>query len=109
MTFATDFDDMLPQVVTVKTVTGRNGDGSANFSTATSTYQARVVNANKQTRDDKGNVVQAAYVAWIASTSVLSPRSRYALPDGSTPPVLNIAVYPDESGNYYNKVTFGHG
>lgn len=107
--FASDFDDMLPQTVTVRTLASRNGDGSPAYSTAASTHQARVVNVNRQTRDEKGNVVQAGYVAWVASTGVLSANSRITLPDGSSPPVLNVAVYPNENGNYYNKILFGHG
>ena len=73
-----------------------------------STYQARVVNANKQSRDLQGNVVQAAYIAYIASTSALSARGQFTLPDGTTPPVLNVTVWPDENGNYAQRVMFGY-
>ena len=105
---AIDFADVLTQTVAVRNPTTKNGDGSQNFSTASVSYNARVVNANKQTRDLQGDIVQAAYVAWIASTGVLSPQARYQLPDGTTPPVLNLNVYPDENGNYFNRITFGN-
>lgn len=106
-TFSVDFDDMLAQTVTYKPFSSRTAGGTVTFGSA-STYQARVVNGNKQTRDLQGNVVQAAYEVWIASTGVLSPRGQYTLPDGTTPPVLNVSVYPDENGNFHNKIYFGY-
>lgn len=107
MSFASDFDDMLSQTITYKPFSSRTAGGTNTFGSA-STYQARVVNVNKQSRDLQGNVVQAAYEVWVASTSVLSARGQFTLPDGTSPPVLNLSVYPDENGNYHNKIFFGY-
>ena len=107
MTALADFDDMLAQSIVYKPFSSRTAGGTATFGTA-STYQARVVNTNKQTRDLQGNVVQASYIAYVASTSVLSARGLFTLPDGTTPPVLNVTVWPDENGNYAQRVMFGY-
>ena len=52
MTALADFDDMLAQSIVYKPFSSRTAGGTATFGTA-STYQARVVNTNKQTRDLK--------------------------------------------------------
>lgn len=99
--------DLMPHTVTVNTASTKRSDGSQAYSTAATSYTARVVNVRRHQRDGRGNVAMAAYDVWIDSTSVLSPQSKYTLPDGSTPPVLAVSCYPDQSGNYHNKVTFG--
>ena len=109
MGFSSDFDDVMTQTVTVKTLASRNSDGSAAYSTATSTFAARVVNTNRQIRDASGNVVMGQYDVWIASTGTIAANSKITLPDGTAPPILLVHAYPDENGSHYhNKVTFGY-
>lgn len=101
------FDDMLTQSITVNVASTKKADGSQAFSTAASTYQARVKNVKRAVRDGQGQVQEAKYEVWVSSTSILSAASKFTLPDGATPPVLDLSVYPDERGNYHNKILFG--
>lgn len=108
MGFASDFADVLKQTVTVSTSNGRGTDGAATFSTSATTYAARVVNAHRQIRDLTGNVVMSQFDVWIASTGTIAPDSKVVLPDGTSPPLLVVAAYPDENGaHFHNKLTFG--
>jgi hypothetical protein len=101
------FRPLLTQTVTVNTLASKGTDGAPTYSTSASTYSARVLNVNKQIRDAVGNVQIAAYEVWIDSTGVLSPQSKYTLPDGTTPPVLHVIAPPDEVGTHHVKVLFG--
>ena len=107
MSLEYEFRDLMPQSVIVKTRTGRGTDGAPTFSTAASTYRARVVNVNTEMRDQAGVVKVARYEVWVHSTGILAVDSRYQLPDGATPPVLSIDIFPDDGGNHHSRVRFG--
>lgn len=107
MSLESDFRDLCAQSVTVRTRSGRNSDGSDTFSTAASTYRARVVGSKKWVRDSLGNVVQASQEVWILSTGTIAQDSRITLPDGTSPPVLQIATFPDGDGTHHNRVVCG--
>lgn len=106
MSLEADFQTMCVQTVNVKTRTGRNGDGSDTFSTAGSTYRARVANTKKWVRNSEGVAIQASYMAWILSTGIIAADSKITLPDGSTPPILAISSFPDDSGAHHVEVLF---
>lgn len=101
------FRNMLVQTITVSTVATLGVGGAPTFSTAQTSYRARVVNVNKFVHDMRGQGASVAYEVWVDSTGILSPGSKYTLPDGATPPVVRIDVYPDQRGNYHNKIMFG--
>lgn len=102
-----DFRDIMPHSVTVNALASKGADGAPVYSTSGSTYRARVKNIHRQVRDGRGNVVMAAFEVWLASTSILSAQSKYTLPSGQTPPVLSLAVIPDEDGHHHCKLLFG--
>lgn len=112
MGFETDFRDLMPHTIKVRTRSSRNSDGSDVFSNTTSSYRGRVVWQSEQVRDRVGNVVMSAGHCWIHSTSALAADSRYQLPSGTggstTPPVISVETYPDNSGTHHNKVIFGY-
>lgn len=104
---STEFRELMPSTITVSTVATLGVGGAPTFSTSASTYRARVVNTNRQVFDSRGQVQTAAYEAWIASTGILSVTSKFTLPDGATPPVLRVDVFPDPDGHHHNRVFFG--
>lgn len=107
---STDFREMLPHTVSVSTVATLGVGGAPAFSTVSSSYRARVVNINRQVYDSRGQVQMALYEAWIASTGVLAVSSKYTLPDGATPPVIHLEVFPDDDGYHNTHILFGrHG
>ncbi len=108
MSFEPDFLQMMGQTITVSTRSSLSADGHASYSSDPVDYPARIVTSNKQVRDQRGNVVRSSHVAWIASTETLVAESKYELPDGSSPPVLLVESYPDETGTHHHKVTFGY-
>lgn len=103
------FLQLLPHTVTVSTAATLGVGGAVTYSTSPTSYRARVVNTNKIVHDGRGEGVAVAYEVWIASTSILSPTSKYTLPDGATPPVVRIGFYPDGDGYHHCKILFGRG
>lgn len=109
MSFEKDFRQLLTQTLTVSTVATLGVGGAVTYSTSASTYRCRVVNVNKYMFDTRGQRAAVAYEAWIASTSILSPASKYTLPDGATPPVVSVDTFPDPDGHHHVRVRFGRG
>jgi hypothetical protein len=92
----------------VSTVASVGVGGAPTFSTSQTSYRARVVNTNKFVHDSRGQSAVVAYEAWLSSTSLLSPASKYTLPDGSTPPVVSVDAFPDERGaSHHVRIRFG--
>lgn len=82
--------------------------GRPSWSTAApTTYTARWVRQPSVVSQNDGSVIEVESYAWIKSTVMLSPRARYTLPDGSTPPVVAVEGYPDQDGLHHVKVVFG--
>ena len=107
MSWDRGFLQMLPHTITVSTVASLSVGGAPVFSTSATSYRARVVNTNKFVHDSRGEGAAVAYEAWIASTGILARDSKYTLPDGSTPPVVRVDVFPDEQGHHHVRVQFG--
>ena len=107
MSFESDFLSMMPHTITVRARASRNSDGSDTFSTSASSLTARVVTTRKWVRNSEGVAVQASQEAWVASTGTLAVDSRYTLPDGTSPPVLAVESFPDESGTHHGHLLFG--
>ena len=98
---------LMTQTITVSTLATVSVGGAPTFSTAASTYQARVVNTNRVVSDGRGGGAAVAYEAWLSSTSILAPTSKYTLPDGTTPPVVRLDVFPDDKGHHHVRIMFG--
>lgn len=102
-----DWEDMMPQVVTYEAPASRNEYGAITFAAAVS-YRARVV--YKQTRivnRINGQDSIATGQVWLAGAIRPSIDARITLPDGSTPIILNWEMFPDEEGDHHTKLYFG--
>lgn len=106
--FSSGLLDLMPDQVTVQTLTGvsTDGYGTETYSTGT-TYSARVVRKQTLVRTFEGTEELATTVVWLQSTSTYSPTDRFTLPDGSTPVLMATEAYPDEVGLDHVKLMFG--
>lgn len=87
--------------------TGKSLYGEVEWSTAGTSYTARVVKRFGVNRNRDGESVGEVATAWIASTGQLHPEDKYELDDGSTPSVLVMEHFPDQDGIHHVKVMFG--
>jgi len=107
MSWSTEFESMLPQTITVKSLTGLSTDGygTATFGSAT-TYKARIVREQTLVRTLEGTEEMADTTVWIASTSTFAASSLITLPGSLTPPLKSLDAYPDEDGIHHLKAHF---
>lgn len=109
MPFESDFLELMNDTVVVSHRSAHSNYGVQTFSTLSSTYRARVVEAVGEHRDALGQNVKVTAIAWIASTgdNTIRDDDKVTLPNGTSPPILRISAYPDEVGLHHYKVLFG--
>lgn len=111
MSFEREFYDLMPATVTVAQLASRTVTGTPTYSTAASTYRARIVQQQHQIRDMQGNTIEAAAILWIASTGTINATDRILMPAGSgstAPPILAVESFPDEDGTHHYKLHLGY-
>lgn len=103
---------LLDQTVTRKTATGIGLRGNTTYSTATTTYAARVEGHQHVVIDVAGKEVVAKTVVYVGTTTTggtpaFTVRDQITLPDGTTPVILSIDTVRDESGVHHQAVHCG--
>lgn len=107
MSFENEFKDLMTHSIVRRAFTGRNSYGKPTYSTSGSTYTARVVNKQKLVRTTAGIEQISTVTAYVASTGSFDPEDKVTLPDGTSPSILAINNYPDDSGIHHNVIYFG--
>lgn len=102
-----DFLGLMPDSVSYRQVSSRDGEGNPTYGTAT-TYRARVVykeirTANQATGQDQ---IGAGEV-WFAGVFYPNVDDELTLPDGTKPNIINWAVFTDQLGPHHTRVIFG--
>jgi len=109
MAYTDDLLALMPDTVTHAAWTGMSTDGYATltYSTAETSYRARVVTEQRMVRSFDGEEELATTTVWVASTSTFSAVDQFTLPDGGTPVLLSIETFRDEYGVTHSKLGFG--
>ena len=109
MTWSTALDSLLTQTVSVAGFEGVSTDGymTAQYATQATTYQARIVDKMTLVRTFEGTEELATTVAWVRSTSTFGPADQVTLPDGSSPVLMAVESFPDETGHHHSKLYLG--
>ena len=103
------FLTMMPSTVTISGRTAHSNHGVPTYSTGTS-YRARVVNKPKFIRQDANHTIAIQTEVWLASTGgTITVDDRITLPDGSTPPILQVERFGDSQGEHHVKLMLGGG
>jgi hypothetical protein len=101
MTARQDFGDMMPHVVLIAPKSGADRFNQPLYGTAVS-HKALVVDQTQMVRDHNGETVVSNTVVYLDGPCKpeLTPTSKFTLPSGKDFPILTIAQYPDEHGDY---------
>jgi len=107
VSWSTKFEALMPDTVTVSTLSGLSTDGygTATFGSAT-TYKARVVREQTLVRTLQGTEEMADTTVYIASTSTFAASALITLPGSLTPPLLALEAFPDKDGIHHLKARF---
>lgn len=107
MVFTDPLLALMSTSVTHQAWAGMSTDGYVTDTFGTGTvYQARVVSGQRLVRTFDGSEDVAATTVWVASTSTFSALDRWTLPDGTSPPLLSIETFRDETGVTHTKLGF---
>lgn len=111
MTLATEFDDMCHDTIVVtpplnaaSSTANATAYGVSLHSTASSTYECRIVGKPKNVISKDGDAVVSMAQIIVMADVKIDPRSSIVLSSvangcSSTPPIINVTYYPDaESG-----------
>ena len=109
MSFETAFLTMMDSTIKVSTRTAHDNYGKPTFTGSTVSYRARIVERPGFVRGPEMEEIAYRHICWVRSTGSVSitVSDRVTLPDGSTPPVVGIEVYPDDDGRHHRKVLLG--
>lgn len=107
-----DFETIMRQSITIEEALSYDKFGARTYGTAIQ-YDCRIVEKLERVVDFDGRDTSATTVIWalphpISGIPDIGPDSRVVLPDGTSPPVLYFAVYPDENGeDHHFKIALG--
>ena len=109
MSFSTAFLSMMTSTLKISTRSGHDNYGKATFAATTTNFRARIVEKPGYLRLADSEEIAYRHIAWVRSTGATSitASDRVTLPDGSTPPVVAVEVFPDDDGRHHRKVYFG--
>lgn len=94
--------DMMNETITVKTLASVNNYGEETH-TGTTTYSAYIDRSPSITRDGQGREVVASATLYVASETI-SVTDQIVMPNGTTPPIVNVSTYYDEDGDIHHQV-----
>lgn len=101
--------DMMADTVTVYPLTGRASDGKPTYSATGVSYPAYVNMKNHLVVDRQGRTVTARGYAILGTTTVIGIEDKVVLPaeyTPTTPPLIDVNVQTDKSGNHHVKLVF---
>lgn len=101
-----DWRDMFPDTVTYAEFVDRTDYGKPNYGTPVS-YSARIVRRPRFVRKADGSEVVSSVTVWLAAFVDAGAQDQITLPDGTTPEVLTVEKYTDESGDHHTKISLG--
>ena len=102
-----DWSDLMNQTVSHAEFAGRSEYGVPTYGSSVE-YSARVVYKQKFIRKADGSEVLSQGQVWLQSNVVATVEDEITLPDGSTPPILAIERFSDETTDFHHtKIYFG--
>lgn len=110
MAWDTALEELMVDTVTIAPFSSMNDAGGYTYGTGVS-YVARVVRKNTRVLDFSGRETVSATTVYVAPKAgalpLLDPRAKITLPDGTTPNIMSVAIYPDEDGPHHAVVYCG--
>lgn len=108
MAYDSDFNELLADGVSIKSLTSISTDGYGTpvYGTA-STYKARHVRKQTLIRTFAGTEELAQSEVWIASTSTFAPDVEITVNGSTLGPLMALSSFPDEDGIHHVKAFFG--
>lgn len=101
-----EFLDMMPRSVSIQPYTGQNGDGEPTHG-AVADYRARVEGRIRYITTVDGSDRVPVRRVYVAATGGITVKDKITLPDGTSPPIVAVAIVDDEAGPHHIVVETG--
>ena len=103
MAWTTQLDSLVQQSVVAFTLSGIDGYGDPSYSTAGTTYPARITWQPHRVTDYAGNDRVAYATLIVATTDDIPVTTKLVLPNGESPSILSIRQVPwiDGTDHHY--------
>ena len=100
--------DLMPDTLKVNALVGSDtgGYGIPAYSSSTQSYRCRVVEKQSLVTTFEGTEQVARTVVWVKSTTTFGPWDKVTLPDGTSPQLLAVEDYRDETGHHHQVLRF---
>ena len=108
MGWSTEFESLMPDGVSTRTLASVSTDGYGTPVMATgSTFKARFVRKQQLVRTFAGTEELSQSQLWIASTSTFAASVEFVVNGSTVGPLMSLEAYPDEDGVHHSKAFFG--
>lgn len=101
-----DWKDMFPHEITHYEFADRDNYGAAVYATP-ATYKARIIRKPTRVRDIDGHEVVARGKVWLLGKPLVTTQDKIELPDGTSPPIIQVETFPDQSDDHHTCLYFG--
>lgn len=107
MSIETDFLSMMPSTVTVYAKTSADAYGKIAFSPTGTAVRCRIQQTGRVVKTENNRDVYEEGQVIFYGTPTITPDSKIVLPDGTSPLILSIRLYNDDTGPHHTTVSFG--
>jgi len=108
MTIEAAFLEMMPSEVTVYPKSSMDAYGKFTFSATGTATNCRVMETGRVVKSADGRDVYEVGTIIFYGNPTITTDSKILLPDGSSPLILSVQVYNDDTGTHHTTVSFGN-
>lgn len=109
MAYDPALDALMPDAISIRRGTSLNNYGERDAVGTATSYQARIVFSASKIIVATGEEASAAGQAWISGSvpADIKTSDILTLPDGNSPEIMRVDIFPDEDGEHHRVVWFG--
>jgi len=108
MTIEAAFLEMMPTQVTVYPKSSTDAYGKFTFSATGTATNCRVQETGRVVKSADGRDVYEVGTIIFYGNPTITTDSKIVLPDSSSPLILSVQVYNDDTGTHHTTVSFGN-
>lgn len=98
---------MMPSTVTIYSSSAMDAYGKFSHSASGTTVNCRIQQTGRVVKSENNRDVYEDGQIICYGTPTVTTASKILLPDGSTPLILSIRVYNDDTGAHHTTISFG--
>lgn len=98
---------MMPSTVTIYSSSSMDAYGKFSHSATGTTVHCRIQETGRTVKSENNRDVYEEGQIFCYGTPTVTTESKIVLPDGSSPLILSIRVFNDDTGPHHTTISFG--